>query len=252
MSLPPPCGWKSIIFGTSHSRLRFSLELNARHIPHDLPQSLCNVLNLIVQEYRLDDAFPLKGVDPVRNIPSLPKDGWITEKGILCRASANMTIRNCNVSLHQGGSCLRGDKCTSKRAAAHPMHCEIAQQADNLHGSHPTARNLDSWMTVRVSRFFRLTSSCQTLTGSQSWCIVYRTRSGFVWAGSPPFLLVCHPHMSRNTLQSLVIWPMQNISTNLYILHIFIGILGWMPSFWDKVSSRICLSDFQPSSFNSG
>ena len=139
-----PENGKNIIFG--FSQLCRSLELDARHVPHDLPKRLCYVLDLIVQEYRLNNSVPFEGVDPIRNIPAMPKDGWITEKGILCRTFSNVALRHCNVPLHQGGRRLRGDKCPSKGVAAHPL-C-YAQQDDSLHVSHHTARDLGSYVTA--------------------------------------------------------------------------------------------------------
>ena len=41
------------------------LEFQAGHIGHDLPVSQSDVFNLVVQEYRLHYAFPLKGINPV-------------------------------------------------------------------------------------------------------------------------------------------------------------------------------------------
>ena len=76
------------------------LELDARDISHNLPQSLSDVLNLFIQENRLNNTLPLKGLNPVWDITSGPKDGRVFEEGILLGSSACVSIWNCDVSLY--------------------------------------------------------------------------------------------------------------------------------------------------------
>ena len=75
-------------------------ELQTGHICHDLLVRDGDVFNLVVQEYRLYNAVPFKGLNPIWYDASWPEGCRIGQKSIKSLSSPEMSLRDSDVSFH--------------------------------------------------------------------------------------------------------------------------------------------------------